>query len=107
MIGMVFLAHVGAGLQERLTHALGQFLAEPGCAFVFDQEGEASASACGPRAVIAEDQRNVGAQLRRFSRTYKYVDRRGRTIASGPLLAADQTIEAVDLMTIQLTVLSH
>ena len=57
--------------------------------------------------MVAENQRDVSAHSRRLFRSNEYVDRRGRSIASRPLLSADQDVEAVDLLTIQFTVRRH
>ena len=74
------------GHEERLAQALGQFLSEPRHSLVFDQEGESSARAGGPRAVVAKDQRNLSAQPGRFFRPNKDVQRSGRAITSRTLL---------------------
>src|SRR2546426_4008236 len=107
VIDMVFLAHVGSGLEQWLMPAALKLRAKPGHAAIFDQEGKPGAGARLARAVVSKDARDLGTQAGGFFRADEDVDGRRRAIAPRALLAADECVEAVDLLAFQLAVSRH
>ena len=57
--------------------------------------------------MIAEDAGDLGGNARRLLRPGENVERHGGTITTGALLAADEHVEAVDLLTIQFAIGRH
>src|SRR2546427_11878761 len=94
VIGVRRQPRVGAGGRQRAAQALFQLRAHAGGAPDLQQERQARLATRLARAVVAEDQRDRCAYVRRLVRSHERVERRGEDGPARALLAADGEVEA-------------
>src|SRR5207244_13573389 len=82
VIGVVFFAHVGPGLEQRLTRASLQLGAEPADAAILNEERQPRTRPRFARPMVAEDQRDLSAEPGGLPGPAKDTPRRRRPITA-------------------------